>query len=93
MVLFFLSCTDTHEEYMGNIQAVFLANMVYGTIVRIYNHILLPSHFIYIALGMIGVLIGLSVANKIIGRLNGERIKTFTYIVIGFSGVMNLIQG
>lgn len=91
MVLYYLSRTQTKEEYLGTIQALFLTNLVYGTILRIANHILTPLHLPYIGIGMIGIILGLAIANKIVDRADGEKIKRVTYVVIGISGILNLL--
>lgn len=91
MVLFFLGQTRSKEEYLGSIQAVFLVNLVYGTIMRMYNQILTGSHLPYIGIGVVCILAGLTAANKIVDRLDGEKIKRITYVVIGLSGIMNLL--
>lgn len=91
MVLFFLGQTYSKEEYLGSIQTVFLVNLVYGTMMRMANHILTPWHLPYIGIGMACILVGLAAANKIVDRLDGEKIKKITYVVIGISGIMNVL--
>ncbi|MCI8294390.1 MAG: sulfite exporter TauE/SafE family protein [Lachnospiraceae bacterium] len=91
MVLYFLGQTHSKEEYLGSIQAVFLVNLIYGTIMRTANHILTLTHLPYIGVGMACILAGLLAANRIVDRLDGEKIKKITYVVIGLSGVMNLL--
>ena len=91
MVLFFLSRTESKEEYLGSIQGVFLVNLIYGTMMRMMNHILTPVHLPYIATGMVCILTGLMFANKIVDRLDGEKIKKITYLVIGISGILNVL--
>ena len=90
MVLFFLGQTHSKEEYLGSIQAVFLVNLIYGTMMRVFNHILTPWHLSYIITGMICIVFGMMIANKIVDRLDGEKIKKITYVVIGISGITNL---
>lgn len=53
---------------------------------------LLPFDAIsYIAIGIVGVLSGLVVANNIVERINGELLKKLTYVLIGISGIINVI--
>ncbi len=53
---------------------------------------LLPFDAIsYILIGIVGVLSGLVVANKIVERINGELLKKLTYVLIGISGIINVI--
>jgi hypothetical protein len=91
MVLFYLSQTDSKEEYFGTLQMVFFINLVYTTTLRTVNHILTIEHVPYIIIGTIFTLVGLFLANKIVNLLDAEKIKKFTYVVIGVSGILNLI--
>ena len=53
---------------------------------------LLPFDAIsYILIGIVGVLSGLVIANKIVERINGELLKKLTYCLIGISGIINVI--
>ena len=45
----------------------------------------------YVGIGIVCILIGLGIANRIVDRLNGEKIKKVIYIVIGVSGILNVI--
>lgn len=91
MVLFFLGQTHSKEEYLGSIQAVFLANLVYGTMMRMFNQILTFHHLPFIGIGMLCIVMGFAIANRIVDRLDGEKIKKITYVVIGISGILNVI--
>lgn len=44
-----------------------------------------------IGLGMLGILVGLFVANKIVDRLDGGLVKKLTYVIIGLCGLSNVI--
>ena len=91
MVLYFLNQTTSKEEYLGTIQTFFLINVTYNTIFRITNGIITMDHLSIILIGMLGIIIGFVIANKIVDRLDGEIIKKITYVVIGISGIINLI--
>jgi hypothetical protein len=91
MVLYFLSTTHTTHEYLGTIQTFFCINCIYNTIFRIANGILTVNHLLYIGIGIIGIIIGGFIGNKIVDKLDGMMLKKLTYIMIGISGIMNLI--
>lgn len=91
MVLYFLSKTHNTHQYLGTIQTFFCMNNIYNTCFRIYRGILLPEHFVYIVTGMICILIGGLLANRIVNKLDGMLIRKLTYIVIGISGLINII--
>ena len=68
-----------------------MVNSIYNTAFRFYRGILLPEHFIYIGVGLIGIISGVSLANKIVDRLNANVMRKLIYVMIGVSGVINLI--
>ncbi|WRK55629.1 hypothetical protein SD457_13300 [Coprobacillaceae bacterium CR2/5/TPMF4] len=49
--------------------------MLYSTIFRIFNSIITIDLMPGIGLGMLGILVGLFVANKIVDRLDGGLVK------------------
>ncbi|MCR5469219.1 MAG: hypothetical protein K6F37_09680 [Lachnospiraceae bacterium] len=44
-----------------------------------------------IFLGIVGILVGVWVANKVVDKMNEQAIRKLTYAMIGISGVINLI--
>lgn len=91
MVIYFLSQTGSKKEYLGSIQALFLINLIWGTAVRLCSGILTVEHFLYIGMGMVCILAGLGVANKIADRLDGKKMEKAIYLVIGISGLINIV--
>lgn len=91
MVLYFLSQTHNTHEYLGTIQTFFLINCVYNTCFRIYRGIIGLAHLPLIGIGVIGIVLGGILANKIVDRLDGTLIRKLTYIMIGISGLINII--
>ncbi|MCR5042416.1 MAG: sulfite exporter TauE/SafE family protein [Clostridia bacterium] len=91
MVLYFLSRTKDKEEYLGTIHLFFLVNTVYNTGFRVYKGILTAEHFPVILLGVAGILLGFFVAGKLVDRLNAKAMSRLTYVMIGVSGVLNLV--
>lgn len=91
MVLYFLSQTHNTHQYLGSIQAFFCINATYNTIFRIFKGILLPSHLLIIICGIIGIILGGIIANKLVDYLDEKLVRKLTYIMIGISGIMNII--
>ena len=92
MVIYFLSQTHNTHEYLGIIQSFFLVNCIYNTGFRIMNGILLPEHLMLIGIGAISIMIGGMIARKVVDKLDGMVIRKLTYIMIGISGIINLIK-
>lgn len=91
MVLYFLSTTHNTHQYLGTIQAFFTMNCLYNTGFRIIRGILLPEHIIYIVLGMVCIILGGLIANKLVDKLDGNMVRKLTYVMIGIAGISNLL--
>jgi len=91
MVLYFMSMTSSTHAYLGTMQLFFWVNSMYNTAFRFYKGILQPEHLVFIAFGVVGILVGGAVAGKIVDKLNVVTMRKLIYIMIGISGVINLI--
>ena len=91
MVIYYLSETESKEEYLGTIQFLFSICLLYNLIARIHNGILLPTHIPIILLGMACVISGMFIANRLVDRIDGEKLKKIIYVVIGLTGLINLL--
>ena len=90
MVIYFLNKTDTGREYLATVSAFFLINGLYNTAYRLVNGILSASQLPFLAAGMISILVGVTVAHRLVNRMNENVLKKIVYIMIGLTGVFNL---
>lgn len=77
---------------MGTIQAFFFINYAYSSVVRVINGILLPSHLAVTLVCSAAVLLGGVIAQKLVSRLDEQMVRKLIYIMIGVSGVWNLLN-
>lgn len=91
MVLYFMSMTESIQEYLGTIQCFFLINCIYTTTLRIFKGILLTQHISIIIIGMIGIAIGGQLSKRLISYLDVDLVKKLTYLMIGISGFINIL--
>ncbi|RHM59872.1 sulfite exporter TauE/SafE family protein [Coprobacillus sp. AF33-1AC] len=91
MVLYFMNKTKGQKEYLGCIQLFFLINNVYNTGFRVFKGILTVHQFTFILVGAIGIMIGTIIARKVIDYIDEKNVKKIIYVVIGISGIMNLL--
>ena len=91
MVLYFLNKTESPKEYLGTIAAFFLINGLYTTILRLSRGILTAELLPYAGLGVAVILIGVTVAHRVVDRLDAALLKKITYLMIGAAGLFNLI--
>ena len=87
-----LARTDTTKAYIGTIQAFFFINYAYSSVVRVINGILLPSHLAVTLVCSAAVLLGGVIAQKLVSRLDEQMVRKLIYIMIGVSGVLNLVK-
>lgn len=92
MVIYFLNQTDTHEEYLAQIQTFFFINAFYLTILRISQNLLSLNDFLflYVILGGVGIILGSQLGIYLIPKTNETIVRKVTYVVIGISGMINL---
>lgn len=91
MVMYFLSETDSHAEYLGSTQLFFFCNLVANSVLRAARGILTVDLLPMAALGVACLLVGLAVANRVLLRLNRAFVLRLTYAVIALCGVTNLL--
>src|SRR5690625_7605713 len=92
MMIYFLSKTTNKEEYLGSVQTFFWITSIVSLISRIANGALITDHLPLILLGVVSILFGLWVANKVVDRLNADTSRKTTYILIGHSGIYNVLS-
>ena len=92
MALYFLSLSRSKEEYMASIQTFFLIDMTYVTLYRVANHILTLNTVPIIALGVVGAVLGTTLANHLLNRMNLDLIRRVIYVFIGCAGIFYLIS-
>ena len=93
MVLYYLNKTENAKEYLGTVAGFFLINGVYNTIYRLANGILTVEQLPYAGVGIIAIIAGVTIAHHLVNRMNDALLKKITYIMIGITGVLNLISG
>lgn len=90
MVLYFLGQTDDKEEYLGSIQFMFMICLIYNLFARIKNGILVTAHLPVILIGIACIVAGLFIANRIVDKINVEKLKKISYVGIAIAGMINL---
>jgi uncharacterized membrane protein YfcA len=91
MALYYLMMAKTKEEYLASIQTFFVLDGIYVTTLRFGQGILRIGDMKIVILGMIGALVGTVIANRLVTRMNTERVKQIVYLFIGVSGLYYLM--
>lgn len=87
MALYFLTISDSKENYLASIQTFFLIDTVFITSMRFATGILTLGNLKYILVGMVGAILGTILANRLVKHLN---LKVMTYFIYGFIGVSGM---
>lgn len=87
MVIYYLSATQSKEEYLGTCQCFFFLTGLYTMLVRILTGIITLELLKYVLVGYLGFGLGLLLAGRVVDRIDGEKMKKLIYAVIGASGL------
>lgn len=91
MAPYFLSASESKEEYIGMMQALFTLSTVTGLIARILRGIytidLLPATLC----GAVGVIIGRRAGLKVLNKINIGMMSKLIYVMMGLSGLLTIL--
>lgn len=90
MALYFLTISDSKENYLASIQTFFLVDTFCITTIRFASGILTLVNLKYVLVGIIGAIVGTILANHLVKHLNLKVITLLIYGFIGFSGIYYL---
>lgn len=91
MALYFLTISDSKENYLASIQTFFLVDTFIMTTMRFSSGILDLSSIKFVLVGIIGAIIGTILANRLVQHLNIKFMTLFIYVFIGVSGLYYLL--
>ena len=92
MALCLLPCSDDHEQYLGNMQTLFIVTNIINIIARITNGLYTADLLPYTLVGMAFILAGKEFGIRFAKKLNIEVIKKVIYVFVGISGAITLAE-
>jgi len=92
MAVYFLSVTKTKESYLANLQGVFCMTNVVNTTTRVLSGIYTLDLIPFTLLGFVGITAGRLGGQKLLDRIDADRMRTIIYIFVGISGVLNVAE-
>lgn len=90
--VYFLSSTDSREEYLGVLNAYFTLVLFYSTVIRFANGIITVDMTPYMIVGAIMCLLGIMTGSKLLEGVSPEALRKFIYIFMIFAGAVTIIQ-
>lgn len=92
MVIYYLSCTDSNDEYLATLQCYFMLSNVISNIGRAAQGYVTANVLLLLIPAVIAMILGKALGGKIYGRLSPERLKKIVYVFMAFSGVVSLLK-
>lgn len=92
IALYYLSTTQSKEQYIATTQFFFLITTTYTVCVRLMNGMISTLFWTYFAVGAIAILIGKAIGSAIYHYLSQAVIKKCVYIYLMITGVYTVWQ-
>lgn len=92
MALCFVPCAADHDEYVGDMQTLFLVTNCISITARAANGLYTVNLVPISAVGIVFILLGKELGTRLVKRLNTEMLKKTIYLLVGISGVMTLLE-
>lgn len=92
MALCLVPCAEDHDEYVGNMQTLFVVTNIVNIITRTANGLYTFDLLPFTLVGAVFILIGKEIGSRLVKRLNTERIRKAIYVLVGISGAMTLLE-
>lgn len=92
MVLYYISVTRSKEEYFADLQTSFAIAGLFALSLRVYEGIITSALLSAGAVGMVGVMIGMAIALKLVNYINHKQLRQLVYVMIGVSGFINIAK-
>lgn len=92
MALYYLTSTDSKEEYIGILQSFFTISTTVATITRIYHGIYTLALLPMTLCGVVGVVIGGRIGSRILHRINAKMLTQLVYAIMGISGLITVMN-
>lgn len=92
VVLYFLAAAKDRETYMGSLQFLFVMTSIVTLSMRFGSGMFREELLPYVAAGIMGIMGGMWLGDRICRKLNADVIRVATYIFVGVSGLALLLQ-
>jgi len=90
-VIYFLSCTQTKQQYISLISAYFIISNLMMTGFRAMNGLVTATVLKYFAAGVPAVLMGIWIGQKVHDRMPIETMRKVVYAFMALSGILMLV--
>ena len=92
LAFYFKNTSNNFKQFQANLNMTFLANGIIMAIFRVYRGFLKPNTFIFILIGMVALVVGEKIASNKAHTVSDKFLDRCTYLLIGISGLIKIIQ-
>lgn len=92
MVLYFLAAAKDRQTYMGSLQFLFVVTTIVTLLARFSGGMFRAELLPYIAVGTVGIMLGMWLGEKISSKMNAKATRVAAYLFVGISGLTLLLQ-
>ena len=92
IVLYLLTVSNDVRRYTASVQAWFAVTEVFLLAIRYMNGLVTPVAVHYSAIGLLAILPGIYVGNKLLNHMNPQRLKNVVYAIMLIYGFILVIR-
>ena len=92
MVVYFLSCSDSKDEYLANIQFVFVLSNIITAIGRMLNGFVTQRVLWLMIPACMAMVLANFVGAKVYNRISTEKLRKVIYGVVGLCGLLTIFR-
>lgn len=92
MVIYYLNCLDSKDDYLATIQCYFALSNVVSNIGRAAQGFVTETVLLLLIPAMAAMLLGKALGGRIYGKISADLLKKIVYTFMAFSGLMSLLK-
>ncbi len=92
VMVYFLSCSDTNDEYLANIQFFFVISNAVSTVARLANGFVTPRVMWLLLPSAAAMVMANYIGGKVYKRISSEGLRKVVYGVVGLCGVLTILR-
>ena len=92
VVIYYLNCLDSKDDYLATIQCYFALSNVVSNIGRAAQGFVTETVLLLLIPAMAAMLLGKALGSRIYGKISADLLKKIVYAFMAFSGLMSLMK-
>ena len=92
VVIYYLNCLDSKDDYLATIQCYFALSNVVSNIGRAAQGFVTETVLLLLIPAMAAMLLGKALGGRIYGKISADLLKKIVYAFMAFSGLMSLLK-